>query len=68
LMKEILVWLDAAWMVSVNSFQACLWLVGRSEFTAVSFRTPFTKTRPPKRSASRYDRNSLPHRLLGRLR
>ena len=34
MMKEILVWLDAAWMVSVNSFHACLWLAGCSEFTA----------------------------------
>src|SRR5215469_12312375 len=44
LMKEILVWLVVALIASVNSFHACLWLVGCSEFTAVSFLTPFTST------------------------
>lgn len=42
--KEMVVWPEVALSVSVNSFHACMWLVGCSEFTAVSFRTPFTRT------------------------
>jgi hypothetical protein len=41
-MREIVVRLEVALMVSVNFFHARPWAAGRNEFVAVSFRTPFT--------------------------